>query len=811
MSDFELLGQFYLGRARDPGGAGGDLLLYDSKDLTTHAVIVGMTGSGKTGLGIGIIEEAAIDGIPSIVIDPKGDLGNLLLAFPNLRPEDFKPWIDPAQAAQAGQTPDAAAEATAKLWKDGLAKWGEDGARIARYLAAADAAIYTPGSTAGIPLSILRSFQAPGQAILDDSEAMRDRVAATAAGVLALAGIDAEPLTSREHMLVSNILDRAWREGRSLDLAALVQAVQSPPFERIGVLDLESAFPAKDRFGLAMALNGLLASPGFATWTEGEPLDVQRLLWTPEGKPRIAILSIAHLGDAERMFFVTTLLNEVISWMRAQPGTPSLRAMLYMDEVFGFFPPSANPPSKKPMLTLLKQARAFGLGVVLATQNPVDLDYKGLGNAGTWFLGRLQTERDKLRVLDGLEGVASGASHAFDRSTLDKMISGLGKRVFLMSNAHESAPVLFETRWTLSYLCGPLTRTQIQKLMAARKAQPTGAAPAAPGAAGQPARATAPATRQRPPVAAGIAETFLPVQAPAAGSKIEWRPSILGSAKIHFVDKKAGVDQWETSAFLVAPPDELALEPWSGAQTIAGRVPETRKEPDAPGDFAPLPSSAARPKSYEKWSKALKEHVVQNRAFAVWSCAEVGATSAPGETEGDFRARVALAARERRDAEVEEIRSKYASKLNTIDDRLRNAQGRVDREQAQVSQSRWKTASSFGGAILGALFGRRIVSGSSLGKASSAMRGLGRTSKEKEDVARAEESVSVLQQRRADLVAEIETEVARVRDRADPAKLAVTSVKIPPRKTDVTIGAVVLAWTPWRVVQDGRSEPAFGA
>lgn len=809
MQDFERLGQFYLGRTTDPatGAPTDDLLLYDSKDLTTHAVIVGMTGSGKTGLGIGLLEEAAIDSIPSIVIDPKGDLGNLLLAFPELRPEDFRPWIDPTEAAQAGQTVDAAAAATADLWKNGLAKWGQDGQRIARYRGAAEAVIYTPGSTAGVPVSVLRSFSAPPQAILDDPEAFRERVSAATSGVLALLKIDADPMRSREHMLISNILDRTWRDSKSLDVPGLIQAVQTPPFDRIGVLDLESAFPSKERFALAMTLNGLVAAPGFAAWTEGEPLDIQRLLWTAEGKPRIAIMSIAHLGDAERMFFVTTLLNEIISWMRAQPGTPSLRAILYMDEVFGFFPPVANPPSKIPMLTLLKQARAFGLGVVLATQNPVDLDYKGLGNAGTWFLGRLQTDRDKMRVLDGLEGASVASSQAFERGRLDKILSGLKKRSFVMSNAHESAPVLFETRWVLSYLRGPLTRAQIQTLMAPRK----NAAPQAPaGAAGGTVRpgAKGAGSNERPPVPAGVTEVFLAPRGSLDGARLEYRPAILGTAKVRFADKKSGVDLWETCTFAGAVPDDLALEPWTGA-TMVNRLPETSKAPIAPGAFAALPPAAARPKSYEKWATALKDHVYRTRTTSVWSCPALGTTSRPGETEGEFRARAALAAREARDADIEAIRRKYASKVATLDDRLRTAQGRVDREQARVGESRWSTAASMGSAVLGMLFGRKIMGGSTASKASKAMTGLGRTSRAKADAARAEESVGALTQRRADLVAEIEGEVQRVRDASDPARMALQEVKIAAKKADVTVGAVILAWAPWRVLPDGRAEPAF--
>ncbi len=475
MSDFEKLGMFYLGRGYDLEDATvlDDLLLYEAKDLTTHGICVGMTGSGKTGLCISLLEEAAIDGIPAIVIDPKGDMGNLMLTFPELEPKSFLPWIDRDEAARQGRTPEQHAAKVANMWRDGLADWGEGPERIARLREAADVAIYTPGSTSGMPVSVLGSFAAPSAELLADAGALGDRIESAVSGLLSLVGIDADPVRSREHILLANILSSAWSRGESLDLAGLIREIQDPPFDRVGVFDLESFYPSKDRFELAIALNNLLASPGFAAWMEGDPLDVRTLLYAPDGRPRISVMSIAHLSDAERMFFVTILLNEIVAWMRSQPGTSSLRALLYMDEIYGYFPPTAKPPSKKPMLTLLKQARAYGLGVLLATQNPVDLDYKGLSNTGTWFIGRLQTERDKLRVLDGLEGASVAAGTEFDRSQLDQILSGLGKRVFLMHNVHEDAPVIFHTRWAMSYLRGPLTAAQIQTLMTPRKQQVT--------------------------------------------------------------------------------------------------------------------------------------------------------------------------------------------------------------------------------------------------------------------------------------------------------------------------------------------------
>jgi hypothetical protein len=443
-SSFEKLGVFYLRRPYESGkgAAAGASFLYDSRELTTHGLIVGMTGSGKTGLSIVLLEEAALDGIPAIVIDPKGDMGNLALQFPELSPPDFLPWIEPAEAEAQGKTAEELAGETAARWESALTEWGQSKARIRSLKDAAQVSIYTPGSTSGRPIAALRSFSAPPEAVRSDEDALRERASNAVSGLLELVRIEANPVTSREHVLLASLLDRAWRASEDATLEGLLQAVTTPPFDKLGVLDLESFYPAKERFALAARLNALLASPAFAAWREGEPLDVSRLLFTSGGKPRLSIFSIAHLGDEARMFFVTFLLNEVVAWLRTQSGTGSLRALLYMDEIFGFFPPVKSPPSKPPMLTLLKQARAFGLGVVLATQKPVDLDYKGLANIGTWFLGRLQTEQDRERLMEGLASVSGG----FDRAKAEELLSSLPKRVFLMQNVHEDGPALFQTR-----------------------------------------------------------------------------------------------------------------------------------------------------------------------------------------------------------------------------------------------------------------------------------------------------------------------------------------------------------------------------
>jgi hypothetical protein len=810
MPDFEKLGVFYLGREYDlqAGRLRDSLLLYDSKDLTTHAVCVGMTGSGKTGLCLALLEEAAIDSIPAVLIDPKGDLGNLLLSFPDLRPEDFAPWIDPAEAARKSQSPDDFARITAETWKKGLAEWGQMPERIRKLREAVDISIYTPGSSAGLPLAVLKSFHVPPQSTLTSADALRETVNAAASGLLGLLGIDADPLTSREHILLANIFDRSWREGRGLDMAGLIRAIQSPPIDKIGVMDLESFFPAKERFELAMKLNNVLASPGFATWMEGEPLDVQRLLYTSAGKPRLSILSIAHLSDAERMFFVTMLLTEVIGWMRQQSGTSSLRALLYMDEVFGYFPPGANPPSKTPMLTLLKQARAFGLGIVLATQNPVDLDYKGLSNCGTWFLGRLQTERDKLRVLDGLEGASTSAGAKFDRGSMEKILSALGNRVFLMNNVHEDEPVVFQTRWAMSYLSGPLTREQIATLMAPRKAVHEGEA-SAREAPSTTSAAAPQAAAARPVLPPEIVERFVPSRGLIPqGGKLVYRPAVLGTAKVHFAQSTAGVDEWKTLSLSAAVSDQAGPDLWSEAAELEEESAEVESHPDPGAGFAELPAELSRPKTFVALATALKDHLYRNQKLTLWKCAALKQVSQPGESESDFRVRLSQCGREARDAAVEKLRQKFAPKIASLQEQVRKAQARVEREQAQASQQTFSSVVAMGSSILGAMLGRKLVSSTNLTRAASSMKAAGRAMQQRQDVTQANESVEAVQQRLADLDAQFQAETEKVQSGFDAAALALEEVAVKPKKADITVSQVALVWEPWIVKPDGTSQRA---
>jgi hypothetical protein len=767
---YERLGLLYLGREYDLERRVrlDDPVLYESKDLVTHAVCVGMTGSGKTGLGIIAMEEAAIDGIPVLAIDVKGDLANLLLTFPNLSPAEFASWTEGRDGVD-----DAA------RWKTGLAEWGQDGERIARLKAAARVRVYTPGSRAGTPLSILKSL---GVTAGDEPEDAAAGATSVAGSLLALAGVaDADP-HSREQTLIAAILAQSGRQGAA-DLSWLIQQIQRPAFDRVGVLDLETFYPARDRQALALRFNSVLATPGFDLWTSGDPLDVGRMLYTGAGEPRIAIVSVAHLDDAERMTAVSMVLNAVLEWTRRQSGTSSLRALIYMDEVFGYLPPVANPPSKLPLLTLLKQARAAGVGVMLATQNPVDLDYKALSNTGTWFLGKLQTERDKARVLDGLEGLGG----TLTRQELDRALSSLRSRVFLMHNVHEQAPVVFETRWTLSYLRGPMMRDELRRAIAAAVPAPPPAPDRIPHAAPDVA-----STTPRPVLPAGIAEYFLPGGAPTATS---YRPVLYGSARVHYTDGRRGVDvtaDINATTPLVAGP--IAAD-WDRAAGTTITPDDLEPAPaDADAAFAPLPSAAMNPKQYAAWADGFEQWVLRARPLQMYSAPSLALHSRPDEPEADFRIRVQQAAHEARDEAIAKLRARYAPKVARAADKLRRAGETVTREEQQAGSQKLQTAVSLGATLVGALMGRKAVSLSTLGRATTAARGVGRSMKEKEDVARARERQSEAEVELKAIEAELEREVDDMSVSASGIKI--DTVTIAPKRGSVDVRLVALAWSP---------------
>lgn len=771
MAAIDKPGSFYIGKQVNlkDGKLTDTLLQYEAKNLTTHALCVGMTGSGKTGLGIGLLEEAALNSIPALIIDPKGDLGNLLLAFPELQPAQFQPWIDEAEATRNGETVPQYAATMANRWKEGLQKWGEDGARIKRYRDSIDLAIYTPASSAGIPLSILNSFAVPPPELMLDAGALRDKVMSTVSSLLGLLGIDADPLKSREHILISTIMTNAWKNGQNLDLPTLIQQIQKPPFNKIGVLDTETFYPQKDRVELSIALNNLLASPGFQAWMEGEPLDIQRLLYTQQGKPRFAIISIAHLSDPERMFFVTLLLNELISWMRRQSGTSSLKAILYMDEIFGYFPPNAMPPSKTPMLTLLKQARAYGVGIMLCTQNPVDLDYKGLANCGTWMIGKLQTERDKARVFEGIKSTISSDNAA---EILNKMIAACGPRVFILHSVYLPEPTLFQTRWTLSYLKGPLTLPQIQTLMQGKQQEPK--THPREGSAGQ-----------KPFVPTGVQEYF-------AVPKVDlgthaFSPRMLGVAKLHFVDAKSKIDAWQDVCIAAPVAEDGTLIQWDRGEDIASVMDQLQQTPPTQGQFTEVPAGLLQLKNYSGFQKSFAEYLYQCYTYDVFYSNEAKQASKPEESENDFRARLSQESLGGEDAQTQKIRDKYQTKIRALQDKIRRAQEKVATQTSQAGQAKMDTLITTGTAILGSIFGRGSVyqAGASLRKAS-------KVQKESQDVARATENVHELEQQLQELTVQMNQEIAaQLGNRNNDLQ----KVSVRPRKSDIAVKTVAILWT----------------
>ncbi len=781
-------GDFYLGGIVDGAGERtADLLAYDPSDLTTHGVIVGMTGSGKTGLGIIFLEEALLNGIPTIVLDPKGDMTNLLLTFPELRPKDFEPWVDPAAAQKEGKSVTELAADTAELWRRGLESWDQDGARISSLRDAASFVIYTPGSAAGVPINIVGSLAAPEN--WDDvAETARDEIESFVTGLLRLAGIDADPISSREHILLANIIEHAWSGGHDLDLASLLGAIQQPPIRKLGVFEIDSFFPEKDRLELAMRLNGLIASPSFASWLEGPPLDVGSLLWDESGRPQASILYLAHLSDEERQFIVTLVLSQVVTWMRSQTGTGDLRALVYMDEVFGFVPPTAAPPAKKPILTLLKQARAFGVGLLLSTQNPVDLDYKAMSNAGTWCVGRLQTERDKARILEALQSARGDG----DVSALDRAISGLGKRQFLLHSTRDDVPSLFTTRWAMSYLRGPLTRTQISNLMSGHDAPPT---PTRTETAREPA-AAADETPVMPAVATAVPVYHLDPAAPWAdavgavpgGTRLE--PAL--AARVHLLyddapSKTQHTETWEAVYY----PLGTRFDP-AAAITVDHDERDFRNEPPREARYiigeAPLGEAS--------WFKAaaadIKDHLYRSRRVEIFKNPALKLYSRVGETHDEFAARCGEAADNEADKRIAAIRDRFETRMDRVRDQLEAAYRRMEELEVDVTTRRRDEVLSGAGDLLGALLrGRRSTR--TLGRASS-KRSQTRRTEQRLESARAK--VTDKADDLDELEAELAEEVIEINEEWHAKAGEIERVEIPLEKTDIDVDLVSLVWVP---------------
>ncbi|NPA49917.1 MAG: DUF87 domain-containing protein [Thermodesulfobacteria bacterium] len=798
----EQLDTFFIGNEIDPETSKPrpEPLLYKNKYLTTHAAIIGMTGSGKTGLGISLIEEAALDNIPVIVIDPKGDMGNLMLAFPELRPEDFRPWIDEAEAAAKGMTPEELAEKTAKLWRKGLTESGQFPERIARYVAKTERRIYTPGALAGVPVSILGDFSPPEASVLNDVDTLNSLIDSTVTGLLALAGIEAEPLKSREHLLVSSLFLYFWRRNQGLTLEALIGNIINPPFEKLGVLPLEVVYPSKDRMELAMAFNTVLASPSFSSWLKGEPLDIGKLMFTPDGRPKISIFTLSHLSENERQFFVTILLGRFLNWLRRQPGSSNLKVMLYMDEITGYFPPVATPPTKRPMLLLLKQARAFGAGIVLATQNPVDLDYKGLSNIGTWFIGRLQTRQDQDRVIDGLK---SASSSALDESQIRQILSSLPKRTFLLRSVHLEKPLIFKTRWVMSFLRGPLTLENIKRLTksSATSGEEATPSPATPGAP----EATAPLTNvfKQPwatsstPSSAPMLPKTIPqfyLVPPVAADEFLLEPGLAATAEVRFFDSRRNIDVVEKKSVFLPLYEDFQEPQWEEAEPLEAEKEDLSPSPPSNASYAPLPAAILNARSLSPFVKSWKDYLYHNSRLKLYRVRKLKIESRPGQDLEEFKAEVMNLLKEKKAQAIEKLEEKYRKKYQKLEDRLERALHRLEKEKADVSTRSVDTVVSFGVAILGALFGRKALSSSTATRAGRGIRSATRMMREKEDVKRAEEEVERLRQQIEALEEELRQEIEKLSEKFSLENFEIETFYLRPRRSDILQPKVFLLW-----------------
>ena len=777
---FEKLGIFYLGENLDPDTMEptGEPTLLESKALTTHAAIIGMTGSGKTGLGIDLLEEAAIDNIPVIVIDPKGDMGDLCLAFDDLSADAFLPWVE-EEARQKGEEPHAYAEKIAKMWREGIESFGQSTERIRRFKEH-DATIYTPGSDAGVPVNVLGSLDAPDEAIRKDSDALASVLQSTVASLLALLGLEADPLQSREFILVAQILKQAWLKGETLDMGGLVSRIIDPPFSKVGVLPLQSFYPPAERFKLASRFNNVLASPTFENWLKGDPLRIDSLMYDARQRSKISIFSIAHLGDRERMFFVTLLLNRILGWMRRQSGTGRLRALVYMDEIYGYFPPSKNPPSKAPMMLLLKQARAFGVGMVLSTQNPVDLDYKGLSNIGTWIVGRLQTRQDIEKVVDGLAGKLEDS---MEKSRIAELLRVLPKRTFFLKSTHLPSTLLFRTRWVLSYLKGPLKKREIARLMAPKKTEKsTAQSPSAPTFT-----AAVSASEKRPILSSRIPQRF-DVPAHEGGTYL---PELIFAATVRYFNAARGIDIVE-EACLSVPLDasQRNFDPEAGEPCDPGAF----GAPDIPAtgcSFAELPEWLAAAKSLRPFVEAYSDRLYATRRLELYRCRPLRMESEPGESREAFENRLMEELEERKSEEARKLQERYERKLRTLSDRLQRAMQRLQKEQEDVQAQTTGSVVDVGLAIFGALFGSKRSAASKVGQA---IKGGKRILKEKADVHRAEERVEAIEAQIEELKEELEEKLDILEERFSLERYEIETFYIKPRRSDICVTEGVLFW-----------------
>ncbi len=796
--------KFYLGRVFDfdKGESTTEDLYYDPDDLVTHGVVLGMTGSGKTGLSVILLEEAALSGIPTIIIDPKGDMTNLLLAFPDYKPSDFLPWIDPAEAKKEGGNIEEVAERTASLWKKGHGEWGISGDRVKKFKESCDFTVFTPGSSASVPVNILNSFKIPEGGVGEDDERIKDLISGSVSALLSLVGIEADPIKSREHILLSVIWEEAWERGQDLNLEKIITFIADPPMKRVGVFDLETFYPKSERFELAMALNNIIASPTFEAWRKGPPLSIDFFLRPKKDKPGASIFYLAHLSEKERHFFITMLLWNLISWMKGQEGTSKLRLLVYIDEALGMLPPHPqDPPTKKPILTLLKQARAFGVGLLVATQNPVDLDYKALTNAGSWFIGRLQTKRDKERLLEGLS-YASGAGP--DPKRLDDIISGLEKRAFLLHNVHEGKPTIFKTRWAMSYLRGPVSKDRLRELP--KSGVEDEALKLSTEAKGK-AAATIPddLLPAAPDVGMGnyflspnsaaynIFSTLIPKKETETERGFRFVPAILARADAKFDIEKSDKSHTKAIIKVLFPISDVTMR-WDESMSLPEDS-EIEREVSVAGEnvlgYQALPNWLSGKGAGSGLSSDFVNYLYSGEKVTLLKNSHFDVFSDFGEKKEDFISRILEIAEDKAAGEVEKITEKYKKNIESIEKKIKQEQRYLSMREMEYEDRKKEEIFSIGETALGLVFGRRRTTG-----LSSAVTKRRMTKKAKGMMDGIEAGLLELKKEMDDLSVKLEEEVKKIEEGAKEKAGVTEEVEVSLEKNDIFLKDFGILWIP---------------
>ncbi|MEV9498522.1 ATP-binding protein [Aliarcobacter butzleri] len=779
--DYEKLKLFYIGKEKIDDNFVP--LVYKNKDLLTHAAIIGMTGSGKTGLGISLLEEAAIDNIPSIIIDPKGDMTNLLLTFPSLQGSDFEPWIEEQDASNNGLSVKEFAQNTANLWKNGLERDFQNASRIEKFKNSADFTVYTPGSDAGVQISILSSFKAPNKEVIEDNDLLVSLVNSTVSSILSLIE-EKSDTTSKESILISSIFMNYFKENKDLTLEELITLIVTPPFSKIGVFDLETFFAQSERLKLALKLNNIIANPSFKTWIEGETLDISNLLYDETGKAKVSIFSIAHLNDSQRMFFVTLLLNQMVAWMRRQEGTTSLKALLYMDEIFGYFPPNSNPPSKQPMLTLLKQARSFGIGIILSTQNPVDIDYKGLANIGTWFIGRLQTKQDKEKVIDGLSSANEGN---LNKDEVMNLISNLEKRNFILKNINEDGIKIFETRWALSYLKGPISKDGIKKLMSEKKKENITTQKIENE--NQTTQINIEKGIPKPIITSNLTEKYL---YSSQNSAYYLQPYLICSCDVHYIDAPKNIDFEEKISYKIYLDENMKNIDFEEKEELGNNSFEEKEKPNS--FYYELPSFIQKEKDLKVIEKDFMDYIYRSSKLTLYKNEFLKITSKQTESLNDFKIRLQDRLNEKIDLEVEKLKVKFVKENDSIETKLSKLYEKLQKEEIQATSTTTDTIISIGTSLLGAFFGNSVINKTNIGKVATSAKGASKILKERNDVKQIENEILELQQQKETLKTLLENEIEKINLANQSSNFPIEEIFIKPKRSDIYNTKLVLLW-----------------